>query len=86
LNRSPGESEKDLNKLQKEEFLVDMGLEPNQSLSFIYSTMALQPFVGPWTLLQFRILFYTDGRTPWMSDQPVADQSVYTQQHLMLSI
>jgi hypothetical protein len=33
--------------------------------------MALQPFVGPWPLLQFRNLFYTDGRTPWESDQPV---------------
>jgi hypothetical protein len=33
--------------------------------------MALQPFVGPWPLLQFRNHFYTDGRTPWMSDQPV---------------
>jgi hypothetical protein len=29
--------------------------------------MALQPFVGPWHLLQFRNLFYTDGRTPWTS-------------------
>jgi hypothetical protein len=34
--------------------------------------MALQPFVGPWPLLQFRNLFYTVGRTPWASDQPVA--------------
>jgi hypothetical protein len=34
--------------------------------------MALQPFVGPWPLLQFHNLFYTDGRTPWTSDQPVA--------------
>jgi hypothetical protein len=34
--------------------------------------MALQPFVGPWPLLQFRKLFYTDGRTPWTGDQPVA--------------
>jgi hypothetical protein len=31
--------------------------------------MALRPFVGPWPLLQFRNLFYTDGRTPWTSDQ-----------------
>jgi hypothetical protein len=29
---------------------------------FIHSSMALQPFVGPWPLLQFRNLFYTDGR------------------------
>jgi hypothetical protein len=41
-------------------------------LSFIHSSMALQPFVGPWPLLQFRNPFYTDGRTPWTSDQPVA--------------
>jgi hypothetical protein len=40
--------------------------------SFIHSSMTLQPFVGPGPLLQFRNLFYTDGRTPWTSDQPVA--------------
>jgi hypothetical protein len=40
--------------------------------SFIHSSMALQPFVGPWPLLQFRNLFYIDGRTPWKRDQPVA--------------
>jgi hypothetical protein len=34
--------------------------------------MALQPFVGPWPLVQLRNLFYTDGRTPWTSDQPFA--------------
>jgi hypothetical protein len=37
-----------------------------------HSSMALQPFVGPWPIVQFRNLFYTDGRTPWTSDQPVA--------------
>jgi hypothetical protein len=37
-----------------------------------HSSMFLQPFVAPWPLLQFRNLFYTDGRTPWTSDQPVA--------------
>jgi hypothetical protein len=41
-------------------------------ISCIHSSMALQPFVGPWPLLQFRNLFYTDGRTRWTSDQPVA--------------
>jgi hypothetical protein len=40
--------------------------------SFIHSLMALQPFVGPWPLLQFHNLFYTGGRTPWTGDQPVA--------------
>jgi hypothetical protein len=34
--------------------------------------MALQPFVGPWPLLQFRNRFHTNGRTPWTGDQPVA--------------
>jgi hypothetical protein len=29
-------------------------------------------FVGPWPLLQFCNHFYTVGRTPWTSDQPVA--------------
>jgi hypothetical protein len=38
----------------------------------IDSFMALQPFVGPWPLLQFRNPFYTDGRPPSTSDQPVA--------------
>jgi hypothetical protein len=40
--------------------------------SVIHSSMALQPFVGTWPLLQFRNLFYTDGRTPLTSDQPIA--------------
>jgi hypothetical protein len=43
--------------------------------------MALQPFVGPWPLLQFRNLFYTDGRTPWMSDQTVAKPLPTHRQH-----
>jgi hypothetical protein len=38
----------------------------------IRSLMALQAFVGPWPLLQFRNLFYTGGGTPWTSVQPVA--------------
>jgi hypothetical protein len=42
------------------------------SVKSIHSSMALQPFVGPWPLLQFRHFFYTDGRTTWTSDQPVA--------------
>jgi hypothetical protein len=40
--------------------------------AFIHSLMALQPLVEPWPLLQFRNHFYTDGRTPSTSDQPVA--------------
>jgi hypothetical protein len=37
----------------------------------IFLFMALQSFVGPWPLFSFLIL-YTDGRTPWTSDQPFA--------------
>jgi hypothetical protein len=33
--------------------------------------MALQPFVGPWPLFSFLIL-YTVCRTPWTVDQPVS--------------
>jgi hypothetical protein len=33
--------------------------------------MAVQPFVGPWPIFSFLIL-YTVGRTPWTADQPVA--------------
>jgi hypothetical protein len=32
--------------------------------------MAVQPLVA-WPLLQFRNIFYTDGRTPRTGDQPV---------------
>jgi hypothetical protein len=39
---------------------------------FINSSIVLQSFVGPWPLLQFRNLFYTDSRAPWTSDQLVA--------------
>jgi hypothetical protein len=34
--------------------------------------MTLQPFVGPWPLLQFRNHFYTDGSTLWTSDQTIS--------------
>jgi hypothetical protein len=37
-----------------------------------HSSLALQRFVGPWPLLQFRNLFYTVGMTPWTGDQPIA--------------
>jgi hypothetical protein len=42
--------------------------------TFIHSSMALQPFVGPWPLLRVRNLFYTDRRTLRTSDQPVSRQ------------
>jgi hypothetical protein len=59
--------------------------------SFIHSSMALQSFVGPWSLLHFRNLFYTDGRTPWTSDQPVArplptHSTTYTNIHALSGI
>jgi hypothetical protein len=38
---------------------------------FIHSSVALQFFVEPWPLLQFRNLFYTGDRTPLTSDQLV---------------
>jgi hypothetical protein len=34
--------------------------------------MILPAQSGPWPLIQFRNHFYTDARTPWMSDQLVA--------------
>jgi hypothetical protein len=37
----------------------------------IYISMALQPFVGPWPLSSFLII-YTVCRTPWTGDQPVS--------------
>jgi hypothetical protein len=43
----------------------------NTEYSFIHSSTALQSFAGLWPLLQFRNHFYTDGRTPWETDQPV---------------
>jgi hypothetical protein len=33
-------------------------------ITFIRSLMALQPSVGPWSLLQFRNVFYTAGMIP----------------------
>jgi hypothetical protein len=39
------------------------------AISSIYGSTAL---FEPWPLLQFRNLFYTDGRTTWSNDQPVA--------------
>jgi hypothetical protein len=37
-----------------------------------YFSMALPAHSGPRPLTQFRNHFFTDGRTPWTSDQPVA--------------
>jgi hypothetical protein len=43
-----------------------------QQYSFAHSSVALQPFVGPRPLFQFRDLFYTDGRTPWSAGRKAA--------------
>jgi hypothetical protein len=43
----------------------------SRSHSLIHSSMALQPFVRPWPILQFRNLFFEVGRTPWTGDEPV---------------
>jgi hypothetical protein len=40
--------------------------------SFIHSSIALQHFVRPLPFFQFRKILYTNGRTPWPEDQPVA--------------
>jgi hypothetical protein len=49
--------------------------------SFIYSSIALQPFVGPWPLHQSHNLFYTEGRIPWTGDQPSQGRYLRTEQH-----
>jgi hypothetical protein len=49
------------------------------NMIIIHSSLLLQPYVGPWPLLQCHNLFYTDGRTPWTSDQPVSRPR--TEQH-----
>jgi hypothetical protein len=42
--------------------LVWTDVPPKRRLPFIHSSMALQPFVGPWPLRQFRNLFLLLGR------------------------
>jgi hypothetical protein len=48
---------------------------------FHHFSMALQAFLGPLPLLQFRYLFYTDGRTPWTGDQPLRKAATHTQKN-----
>jgi hypothetical protein len=36
--------------------------------NIVMFSVALQPFVRPWPVLQFRNYFYTESRTPWTSD------------------
>jgi hypothetical protein len=64
--------------LQKSSYLIKITATWHETticyiiILFIRSSMALQTFAGPWLLLQFHNLFYTDGRTPWMGYQHVA--------------
>jgi hypothetical protein len=44
----------------------------DRTVIHFHPSMAVPHFVGPWLLLQFRNLFYTNGRTALTSDQPVA--------------
>jgi hypothetical protein len=53
----------------------------NVQLSLILSSVALQPFVGLWPLLQFRKLFYTVGRTPWTGIGPSQGRYLHTEQN-----
>jgi hypothetical protein len=39
---------------------------------FIQSSMLYSPLLGPGLFFSFVFFFYTDGRTSWTSDQPVA--------------
>jgi hypothetical protein len=49
------------NKSERLNITVRKGDGRTEFISF-YSSMDLQPFVAPWTLLQFSNNFYTDGR------------------------
>jgi hypothetical protein len=42
------------------------------NIFLFFFLMALQPFLGLWPHISVAKSFYTDGRTPWTSDQPVA--------------
>jgi hypothetical protein len=41
---------------------INFSMKASFILQWLYSL-----FVGPWPLIQFCNLFYTDGRTPWTS-------------------
>jgi hypothetical protein len=56
-------------------FVVDLLIKYCKDVGnniFFHSSIAIQPFVGSWPILQFRNIFYTGSRTSWKSDQPVA--------------
>jgi hypothetical protein len=66
-----------LAKTQIEEIIYDNNQQQWTSyiLLFIHSFIhqwLYSPLLGPGLFFSFVIFFYTDGRTPWTSDQPVA--------------
>jgi hypothetical protein len=48
---------------------------------FIYSSMALQPFVGPWSLLQFLIFFTQTVGLLRRGINPLQGRYLHTGQH-----
>jgi hypothetical protein len=44
----------------------------------IHSSIALQPFFGPWPLLQFLDPSYKDGTTPWTGGSARRKAATYT--------
>jgi hypothetical protein len=52
------------------QFIIIQSVDAKFIHSFINGSTALS--VGPWPFLQFRNLFYTNGRTPWTSYQLVS--------------
>jgi hypothetical protein len=44
---------------------------PSSTIWFIHTSMTLQHFFWSSILLQFRNLLYTNGWSPWTSDQPI---------------
>jgi hypothetical protein len=49
-------------------------------MKYIHSSIALEPFVGPWLLFQFLNL-YTVGRTPWTGISPSQGRYLHTGQY-----
>jgi hypothetical protein len=51
------------------------------SHSFIHPSLALQPFLGSWPLLQFHNLFYTDDRLLIRLISPSQGRYLHTEKH-----
>jgi hypothetical protein len=49
--------------------------------SFIHSSIALQPFVGPRSPFYSFLIIYTVGRIPWTGISPSQDLYLHTGQH-----